>query len=502
MKSKTLSPMELVSELLGKAGKQRNLNNYEPHIKQQEFHKSDKFCTLYLGGNRAGKTVAGVNEDTWRAMGRHPFKAVKPAPVSIRYVATDFPSGVEKVALPTFSQWLPVSMLINGAWSDSWSASKRRLTLTNGSFIEFMSNDQELDSFAGASRDVVHFDEEPDKAVFNENKMRLIDREGICYITMTPVEGMTWVYDDLYEMRDLDPNLLVIEVDMDDNPYLTAAGKAAALQGLSTDEKIARKQGRFVAQTGLIFRDFNPEHHVIPPVSLPIPPGVKIYESMDHGFNNPTAWHWHAVFQDGSIVTFGEHYRNEWTVDQHVAAVKQKRRDLKLMGRIDLSVGDPAIAQRNGVTGNSIQTQYRLQGISIALANNDVLGGINKMNAYIRQRKWVITEDCPNLIREMRKYRWKTWESKRIASRNNVRDEPHKKDDHAVDDCRYLFSFMPHLEPDSPSVSPDRSWQNMEMIGARLPALLGKNGYRFALPPVPKQSTEWTHIDEHLGGLF
>lgn len=502
MKSKGLTGAELISELLNKAAKQPNLHSYVPHAKQEAFHRSEKFNTLYLGGNRAGKTVAGIIEDIWRLTKTHPFKKTHTGQIRGRYVATDFPNGVEKIALPVWKQWLPTSYLINGSWEDSWSASKRTLTLKDGSFIEFMSNDQELDSFAGTSRHFVHFDEEPDKAVFNENKMRLIDTEGVCYITMTPVEGMTWVYEDLWENRDTDPDLLVVQVDMDDNPYLTEAGKAVALSGLSHEEKLARKQGKFVAQTGLIFRDFDPEQHVIPPVSLPVPPTAIIYESMDHGYNNPTAWHWHAVFPNGKIVTFAEHYKRELVVDEHAVIVKEKRRELKVMGRIHLTVGDPAIAQRSAVTGNSIQTQYRLQNIFIALGKNDVAGGINKMNAYLKSGMWVITEDCPNLIKEIRRYRWKTWESKRVAVRNNVRDEPHKKDDHAVDGCRYFMSFMPDLAPDPPPVSPPNLWQHGEILNAQNPALLGRNGYKFTLPPVPQVSTEWTHIDEHLGGIW
>ncbi len=491
---------EVLAELLSKASNSKSLINYTPHAKQKEFHSAQTQLRLYLGGNRAGKTVGGIIEDIWWLTKTHPYREIPAGQIRGRYVAPDFPNGVEKIALPMFKQWLPVSTLINGKWDDSWSASKRTLTLANGNFIEFMSNDQETDAFAGTSRHFIHYDEEPDKRVFVECSMRLIDVEGSAWITMTPVEGMTWVYEELWENRDINSNLTVITVDMDDNPYLSEAGKAIALQGLDSHELLARKQGRFVALTGLIFRNFDHTRHVLPPVSKIISPEYFIYESMDHGFNNPTAWLWHYVRSDGVVVTFKEHYAREMTVDQHADKVKEIRRTLK--HPIQLTVGDPSISQRNAVTGNSIQTQYALNSVRIALANNDVQGGINKMNSYINQNKWFVTEDCVNLLKELRKYRWKTWDSSKTAQKNDRRDEPHKKDDHAIDSVRYMFSFMPDLAPESPAAAPDMSYQHMEMLGAKLPFIVHQGGYGFTLPVSTEVKTEWTHVDEHLGGLF
>jgi hypothetical protein len=73
-------------------------------------------------------------------------------------VAVDFLNGVDKIILPLWKQWLPKKYLINGSWEDSYSRERHVLTLNNGSFDEFMSQDQDLDKFAGSSRHFVHFD--------------------------------------------------------------------------------------------------------------------------------------------------------------------------------------------------------------------------------------------------------------------------------------------------------------------------------------------------------
>jgi hypothetical protein len=120
-----------------------------------------------------------------------------------------------------------------------------------------------------------------------------------------------------------------------------------------------------------------------------------------------------------------------------------------------LRICDPALAQRNAVTGTSIQTEYAIRGIGMALGNNDVLTGVAKVNEYLalnsdNKPRWHVTQNCANLIREMQRLRWKTWASKKQQSQNNPYDQIHKKDDHACDSARYFFSFLPDLRQKAP----------------------------------------------------
>src|SRR5699024_4390960 len=164
----------------------------EPHAKQLQFHRSNKQMKLYIGGNRSGKTVGGVTEGIWRASGTHPYRPElnERVPTQGRVIGVDFVNGVEKIIFPQYQQWLAPSMLRGGSWETAYDKVLRTLHFDNGSTIEFMSYDQDLDKFAGTSRDWVHFDEEPPLSIFNENRARLIDTDGDYWITMTPVEGM------------------------------------------------------------------------------------------------------------------------------------------------------------------------------------------------------------------------------------------------------------------------------------------------------------------------
>jgi phage terminase large subunit-like protein len=488
---------------LKRAVSRPSIFGYKPHEKQVAFHSNPCRGRLYIGGNRSGKTVGGVVEDIWRLRGKHPYKAVPEAPIRGRVVTTSYEEGVNKVIIPEFQKWLPPSELIDGSWEASYSKQGRTLTLANGSTCEFMSYDQDLEKFAGTSRHFVHFDEEPPKGIFNECKMRLIDTMGDWYITMTPVEGMTWVYDDVYVPGQVPgSNIGIVEIDTAQNPYVSALEVEEVMSGLDDDERKARKQGKFVQIGGLVYKKFTPEH-VLPGLDrdkLERIKGWTHYASMDHGFNNPTCWLFHAVSPQGLVVTYDEIYDNETIIEEFA---RRYHEHCRRPGRIypGINVGDPAIAQRNAQTGDSVQLAYQQQGVSIVLGNNDVAISVAKINSYLERHKWVITEDCPNLIRELQRVKWKIFESPKRRHDNNPREEIHKKDDHAPDSARYFFAMMPDL------YIPPNEDNKVERVNKAVAEAM-------AIPPTPvgpiyidhnlnrrsPGGTEWSYVDENLGG--
>lgn len=423
-----------------------NIYAYKPHDKQFAFHKSTKHTVLYIGGNRSGKTVGGAVETVYRLTGRHPYKKVPDCPVRGRAVAVDFNYGVDMIMIPQISQFMPPSYLINGSWEDSYDKEHRVLTLANKSFLEFRSYDQDLEKFAGTSRHFTWYDEEPPKHIYNECQARLIDTNGDAYLTMTPVEGMSWVFDDIYTPgKNGNNDIEIIEIEMSENPYISKESTRRYLASLDPEERKARERGEFVAMGGKVFKNFSKDIHIIPPV---VPPkDWEWYVSLDHGYNNPTAMLWHAVSKDNRIITFAEHYKSEMTVPEHAQIFHLRNAGFERIP--DFVVGDPAMSQRSGITGTSIFQEYADRGIYISPANNDVDSGINRMLQYLRGDKprWQITENCVSLIGEMQKLRWATFNSRKLQYEKNRQEKIHKKDDHACDSARYLFSFMPDLTP-------------------------------------------------------
>jgi len=481
-----------ISEGLSVKVKSTGMDGYKPHDKQVLFHKSDDYIRLYIGGNRAGKTHGGVMEDLYWATGRHPFIKTPPPPVRIRVVTVDFIQGLLEIMLPKFKDLTNRADLKGGTWDKAWNKQERKLIFANGSEIQFMSYEQELEKFAGTSQHLIHFDEEPPQHIYNECAARLIDTNGRILMTMTPVEGITWVHDEIYEptqnasdrenlvrggdeigpvYRSNKTETTIIEVGMNENPYLGKAAQERYLKTLTKEERAARSKGSFVSVGGKVFKDFSPETHVIPPLETrgslkALLELAYVYTSTDHGWNNPTAWLWHAVFSDGRVVTFHEHYASEMTIAEHAKIVKNFEKTFGIS--VYVRTGDPAMGQHSAITGTSILQEYSSHDLHIYTDSvpKDPAIGIAKMTQYFRPigrtytedgallskgvPMWQITENCPNFIKELRNLQWQKYESRKVQFKNNKQEAVQKKDDHAFDSAKYFATFLPELAPDAP----------------------------------------------------
>ncbi len=162
------------------------LLRFTPHEKQKRYltrqgHGAKK---LFIGGNRSGKTTAGVGDDLIQLVDREvvppwlqPFKFWEP-PVRLRVVTVDFKQSHE-VMLDKFREWSPRHQLKGSSWKRAYDTQARRLWFKNGSWVEFMSQEQDVDAFSAQTLHRVHFDEEPaydiGKRQWNECMARLID---------------------------------------------------------------------------------------------------------------------------------------------------------------------------------------------------------------------------------------------------------------------------------------------------------------------------------------
>jgi phage terminase large subunit-like protein len=476
------------AERVRQSARNPDINRYNPHEKQRRFHISEHPGRQFLGGNRSGKTYGGACEAVYYATGKHPFKELPwKTPTRGRIVTTDLVQGLEKIILPVIKALMPASELINGSWEDSYSKELRTLTLANGSFIEFMTYEQALEKFAGTSRHWVWFDEEPPHDIFVECKLRLLDVNGHWWMTMTPVEGMTWTYDEIYESGDT--LIDIIEVDMDDNPHLSEEGKATVLSGLSEDDIKARKKGQYIAQGGLIYADFIhekfPKGNLVEDFQPPV--GSLIVAAMDHGFTKATAWLWSCILENGRIVIFDEYYKRREIVQTHARNVHEINVS---HGRPPAyNVGDPSIKNTDPITGTSVQIEYIENGIPIMLGNNDVRAGLDRVKKLIINKQLLVDTRCVNLLWEKKRYRWAEWKTSADRFDKNRKEEPQKKDDHACDAERYLVASRPVVEDLRPKpVGVNRSDNASEAIDPQ------KGMFdRGTLVPAAKQ------VDPHLG---
>jgi phage terminase large subunit-like protein len=433
------------------------LLGYQPHPKQVKFHTSREPLKAFLGGNRSGKTTAGILDDLIQCVDRsvlpehlERYKRWEP-PFYCRIIVPDFTSTLEGVIFQKLREWAPKSQLVGDRFDKAYEKSTRKLSFKNGSSIDFLTFEQDLDKFGGAAKHRIHYDEEPPKDIRRESMMRLIDYGGDELFTMTPLHGMSWMYDEIWEpwTKGTLAEATLVLVDMDDNPYLDARTKKRALAGLTNEEREARKSGKFVHFAGMIYDEFSRNFHVIPEISTEtgIPPIARTYVGIDPGMRHMAAILWAYLTPEDTMVVFDELALQGHNVAQVCEAIKlvnQKWGQRTEKGAIvslnpEWYVIDPAARNVMHNTGRSDQMEYTKNGIVTILGQNSKTAGISAVKQRLQTRRLLVTANCQQTIDQFRKYRWKT----PTRSEDDPKEEPVKKDDHLLDALRYVVMSMP-----------------------------------------------------------
>jgi len=467
------------------------VRNYTPMVMQKKFHECTTQGRLFSGGNRAGKTVAGVVESVKWLTGTHEvFSEQFRPPVRGRVCGVDFDRGIDLVLIPEFKKWVPTEFLIEGKWERSYHKATRLLTLTNGSTCEFMSYDQDVDKFAGTSRHFVHFDEEPPKAIFTECLARLIDTNGHWWMTMTPLIEFSWTADDLYEpIKDgRIPFITLFEASTRDNVHIQSDAIDKLTFIMDEDERDARTSGSGYAESTLIFSEL--KNNIVPPVGIEDLQGWKIFTTLDHGLRNPTCILFMAVGPDDDILVFDEYYEKERLVRENAEAYNRKLKELKIT-EVDYMVGDPSTQNRDPITGTSIRQEYGEHGVWYMLGNNDVRAGLLRVKSAFEDGRLKITSNCVNTIREARTYKWKKPISSKVQARNNLLEEPVKRNDHAMDALRYGVMSLPKTEK-------EEAKDLAEKVKELVPFATTASVFNTARP---SEDNHKGYFDEHLGYL-
>lgn len=428
------------------------LLSYVPHERQLLVHGSPKRLRCAFGGNQSGKTTVGLVDDLIQCIDRsvvpdhlRSYKRFDP-PFHCRVVIPDLGNSLEGVSLAKLREWCPPDQLIGGSFQSAWSKPLRVLSFKNGSWLQFMSNDQEIEKFGGASLDRVHYDEEPRRDIHVESLFRVAARRGDLLLTMTPLLGMSWVFEEIYEpwekARSEDRELEDIEcvlMDIDDNPHMDEAGKRWALAGVSSEEeRQARKSGRFVSFGGLIYPEFDRDVHVVP--QGPPPPDAIVYVGIDPGIRHMAAVVWCYVSPDDDLVVFEQLALKGSNAGELAAAIHGVNAGLSIQPRA--YVIDPSAKNRSLETGRALQDVFAQLGIPTMAGQNAHTAGFSVVKQRLSARKLHIGANCGELIDEFRKYRWKT---PRRSSRDQADppEQPVKVDDHLLDALRYVCMARP-----------------------------------------------------------
>lgn len=432
------------------------LKNYnageKKHLKQMAFHKCLKKNRWVFGGNRSGKTECGAVETVFIARGIHPYRENKKDVFGwVVSLSSQVQRDVAQAKILSYlnPRWIADIVMSSGKKDTPLYGVIDQIMIRNVfggiSTIGFKSCDQGREKFQGSSLDFVWFDEEPPEDIYDECVMRVLDKGGDIYGTMTPLKGLTFVYDEIYLKSGVNPDIWCEFMEWDDNPYLIKTETEAMEKLLSSDELESRKYGRFKSKEGFVYTEFDENVHVIDPFDVPKDWYDNI--SIDPGLKNPLSCHFYAVDYDGTVYVIAEHYEADRSVEYHVERIKAicKRLGWKDDGKNRYrAIIDPAANQKTLASAKSVSELFFEQGILVDTnVNKDLFSGISTVKRYLKvvggRAKLYIFRNCVNLIREMKNYRW------------GKEDAPVKYDDHALDELRYYLMTKPENIPVKPA---------------------------------------------------
>lgn len=327
------------------------------HDKQKEATAQSQAIRSLFWGNRVGKTEWGAQEVTRYVTGDHPSKTID-LPIEVWCACPSYDQQKETTQ-QKLQGYLPSNMIkdITYVKKNTWG----EIVLNNGSRINFKSYEQGREKFQGVGKRLIWFDEEPPRDIWEECFVR--SEAGIpldIILTMTPIKGMTWVYDEIY-LDTANPDLFISEAGWDDNPFLTEKQKEQMARGLTPEAIKVRREGRFVKRVGLVCNWWNRDTHIKHYERLD--PSWSWYETLDGGYSDPAGWLLVGVDNDNSVhVVKG--FREKGLTAPHI----KERRD-GMIGGVTITGGwidsdDPRLTQDLALLGMVLQPVEKIPGES------------------------------------------------------------------------------------------------------------------------------------------
>lgn len=223
------------------------LNEY-----QRKFVDDDSPEKFAFGGNRSGKSFTWAYVLFLLACGLYTPRGNKRKKRYQVWISSLDANLTKQVVIPLMRKLIPAGwMRIN---------ENRNWAKINSSFgvsvrVDFKSADSGREKYQGASVDLIILDEEHSEDIYKECLMRILDSRGQILTAMTPLLGMTWVYD--YSRKRFNITLPTMA-----NKTLRQADIEMLSEGFTDKEKQMRLEGKFVNLAGSSFLDPDDRHFV------------------------------------------------------------------------------------------------------------------------------------------------------------------------------------------------------------------------------------------------
>lgn len=369
-------------------------------------------------GRRAGKTTLSS-----LLMIQH---ALDNAKSNVWYVSPSYKQS-EQIMWRMIKEYLPKHTIAKT------NDTKLRIELKNGSYIELKGADTSPDSLRGVRIDFLILDEIDSFKNWNtvwKEVLRptLIDSQGKAMFIGTP-KGYRQLYD-LFNEKD--SQYISFRFTSYDNPYL-AKEEIDSARAESDEDTFAQEYlAEFKKYSGLVYKAFNRETHIIPPFE--IPSGWVRYRGVDFGFINPTAVVSIAIDPKGIIYVYDVLYEKGLSTPNLAQLMAQRAINQHFMMTLGDSASASDISELNtyGIPITAVEKSsgekdvdwltYRVRKITERLLNGTIK----------------IFSNCEPLIFEFENYQYKE-----VQEGGIIVEKPMKMNDHALDALSYIVVNIP-----------------------------------------------------------
>lgn len=227
-----------------------------------------------------------------------------------------------------------------------------------------------------------------------------------------------------------------------DNPSVTPE-YLATLNRLTGARRLRLLEGKWAAQEGLVYPDFDEAIHVIKPFEIPAE--WPRYRSIDFGFTNPFVCQFWAIDPDGRVYLYKEIYKTKQLVPEHAAKI------------LDISGDDYFIRTFADPEDADGREELKRRGIYTYPAQKSINLGIQKVQEYLKiqedgkPRFFIFDNVCidrdpvlveakkpTSTIAEMENYRWPDTPKNSTTEKEVPIDE----NNHGLDAARYfVYSY-------------------------------------------------------------
>lgn len=444
---------------------------YTPHENQRLIHSSKAKNRVVVAGRRFGKSALGLNEALARAF--------------------QLSNQIIWIILPMFRQakeiyWIDPDItryfmpLVQAGLIKMDKSELSLNVLSTNSWIRLKGSDN-YDSLRGAGLDLIIWDEVGDtkEEAFDTIKPALADSPNHRQLYIGTPKGLNHFHDfamrgdhqkvipDFGKQIKPDKNWQTWHFSSYDNMSFAEGtpDRAAFVEYIDQQREEYAEKGRlgfwqqeymasFEESSGRFFpswfyKTHTYEGHIVPK------PGLKIFETIDWGRSNPFAWYAHVVspveFIDGDevykfnrIFTFAELYDVEKSPAEWAIEIIKKRETYRYSSP-DAIYCDPSMMNRLSDGSQSITDQMNVTFKEKSGDNQVFMGGSRDrpmrwatMDNWMRTAVdglpyWIITNDCPNLIRTI---------PLMVPKDGRLDELDTTKEDHGVDSASYGLPFI------------------------------------------------------------